>query len=103
MAAEHTSLEDYTRTRPVFTVDLDAGVFFWLKEIVDAKHKAMLDSRPQEYKDMVARAVLEFGEALGEKTAAIEAATTAPKPVRRIRRRDPEPPVRRGVKRRSAG
>ena len=103
MAAEHTSLEDYTRTRPVFTVDLDAGVFFWLKEIVDAKHRLMIATRPPEYQEMVGRAVIEFAAALDEKTAAIEAATTAPKPVRRIKRRDPEPPVRRGVKRRSAG
>lgn len=91
-------LDAYTRTRPVITVDLDAGVFFWLKEIIDSKHRTMLDHRPPEYKEMVARAAVALQDAIDAKEAAIKAATAPPKPVPKIKRREPaqEPqPVRR--------
>jgi hypothetical protein len=91
-------IQEYTRTRPIFTVDLDAGVFFWIKEIIEAKQRVMRVSHPDEYKELVARAIVMFEQALSAKTEAIEAATAPRRPVRRIRRNEP-PAKRSGVKR----
>jgi hypothetical protein len=81
-------LAEYTRTRPIFTVDLDAGVFFWLQEIMTAKRRNIIPSRPQEYIELVDRGLLAFKAAYDAKESNVTAATTPAKPVRKIKRRE---------------
>jgi hypothetical protein len=95
--------EQRSQVLPIRSVDLDAGVFVWLHEIVKAKQHSMspgLKATVQGYEDLVNRAVMAFDAAAGENTE-----TADVKPVPRIKRRErpapaPEPPVRGRIKRR---
>jgi hypothetical protein len=87
----------YSRLRPVFSVDLDAGAFFWLWEIVQAKHNSA--QRPTfallpEYVEMLNRAKLSFEAAADAKDAAIAAATAPAPSARKI-------PAKRSIKRKA--
>jgi len=88
---------------PIVTLDLDAGVFNWLHEIVLAKDRAAspgLRHIIPSYDELLKRAVAAF-----EAAAPAGDETPPARPVRRIKRREPEPapePPRRGrIKRRS--
>lgn len=87
---------------PIRTVDLDAGVFEWLHEIVMSKQRSMspgVKATVVGYEDLVNRAAMAFKAAAGGDE------TPEAKPLRRIKRREPtapaEPPARGRIKRRS--
>jgi hypothetical protein len=90
---------EYTRTRPIYSVDLDAGAYNWLREIIEAKLRSMPPVRPPEYVEMVTRASLAFKAAYDAKEAAVTAATAPVAPSRRIKRGEPEPEPQRRIKR----
>lgn len=98
------SKASHTKLQPIYTIDLDAGVFEWLHEIVESKDRVTSSaSRAMVpwYDELLKRAVLAFAEATKQHATP----ETAPaKPLRKIKRRavpEPEPaPQRRGIKRR---
>lgn len=99
------SRASHTKLQPTYTIDLDAGVFEWLHEIVVSKDRSVSQGTRSVvpwYDELLKRAVATFNEAAAQHTTP---ETTDAKPLRKLRRRaavpEPEPaPQRRGIKRR---
>lgn len=75
---------------PIRSVDLDAAVFEWLQSIIWAKQRTLSDgikATVPGYEDLLKRAAMAFKAAAGDDE------TPEAKPVRRIKRREPEPAV----------
>jgi hypothetical protein len=105
-----TGLAEYDRTSPVFAVDLDAGVFFWLWEIVEAKSRTTFAEQMPPYGNMIKRAQLAFEAAGGQHEMAepVLAHKVGKKKLSAVKKRkepdvQPSPPPRGpgGIKRRT--